>query len=124
MAENVLKVSVLGAKDLHNTELFTKQDPYVIFYYNGKEVHRTPVDNDGGKNPSWNDDFVLNVTPGDYELEAYLWNWNILKHAEIGSTVVNFRPVLVSGREDYAADVFRHDKKEGSLRMIFTWGPE
>eukprot|EP00271_Cylindrocystis_brebissonii_P014232 TRINITY_DN35518_c0_g1_i1.p1 TRINITY_DN35518_c0_g1~~TRINITY_DN35518_c0_g1_i1.p1 ORF type:complete len:139 (-),score=28.48 TRINITY_DN35518_c0_g1_i1:722-1138(-) len=122
MAQNELVVSVIGARDLFNTENFTRQDPYVVVSYAGHVVHQTPVAEDQGTNPSWNDKFTLKMLPGNYDLRFILKNDNnITKDAEIGATQVHFEKALTTGIEDFEADIFHNDKPKGKLRMIFDY---
>ncbi|RZC79993.1 hypothetical protein C5167_042568 [Papaver somniferum] len=57
-----LEVTIISAKDIKDVNLFSKMDVYVLASIDGdpRTEKKTPVDHDGGKNPSWN--FTMNFS--------------------------------------------------------------
>ncbi|KAF0687098.1 hypothetical protein As57867_021111, partial [Aphanomyces stellatus] len=55
-----LNVKVLQAKDLHNAEMFGKQDPFCKVTI-GDKTFQTRVHQDGGRNPKWDEAFVFRL---------------------------------------------------------------
>ncbi|KAF9616757.1 hypothetical protein IFM89_032310 [Coptis chinensis] len=51
-----LEITVISAKDIKDVNLFSKMDVYALVTISGdrRTQQKTPVDRDGGKNPSWN----------------------------------------------------------------------
>ncbi|OVA14839.1 C2 calcium-dependent membrane targeting [Macleaya cordata] len=51
-----LEITVISAKDIKDVNVFSKMDVYVVASIGGdaRTRQKTPVDKDGGKNPSWN----------------------------------------------------------------------
>lgn len=58
--QGVLKVTVIKASSLKNTELIGKSDPYVCLYIRPKCKESTKVI-DNNINPEWNEEFYLTV---------------------------------------------------------------
>ena len=53
-----LNLIIKSATFLKDNDLFGKQDPYIMFNYNGKKV-QTDVKDDAGKKAEWNEKFCL-----------------------------------------------------------------
>ncbi|CAA3014586.1 SRC2-like [Olea europaea subsp. europaea] len=59
MDSRTLEINVMSARDLNKVNLIMKMDVYVIVSISGgdkksKQKTKTPVDNDGDSNPTWN----------------------------------------------------------------------
>lgn len=54
----MLDLTIVSATFLKDADLLGKQDPYIKFLYNGKEVE-TDVKDDAGKAAEWNENFCL-----------------------------------------------------------------
>ena len=54
----MLEILIVRASFLRDADLIGKQDPYITFMYNGKNV-RTDTKDDAGKNAEWNEKFCL-----------------------------------------------------------------
>ncbi|KAJ9154492.1 hypothetical protein P3X46_027817 [Hevea brasiliensis] len=59
MEQRTLEINVISAKDLKDVNLFSKMDVYAVVSISGdsqlhKQKTKTPVDRDGGTNPTWN----------------------------------------------------------------------
>lgn len=56
MEYRTLEINVISAKDLKDVNLISKMDVYVVVSINGdsRSKQKTPVDRDGGTNPTWN----------------------------------------------------------------------
>ncbi|KAK8965976.1 hypothetical protein KSP40_PGU009865 [Platanthera guangdongensis] len=56
MAHRTLELTLISAKDLKDVNFLSKMDVYAVATIAGdhRSQQRTPVDRDGGKNPSWN----------------------------------------------------------------------
>lgn len=70
MEQRTLEINVISAKDLKNVNLFSKMDVYAVVSISGdsqlpEQKTRTPVDRDGGTNPTWNfpAKFTIHVGP-------------------------------------------------------------
>lgn len=55
-----LELTVLRARDLHNSDSLGKQDPYCVVKGGGKEF-KTKTHSGGGVNPSWDQSFSLSI---------------------------------------------------------------
>jgi Ca2+-dependent lipid-binding protein len=54
----MLNLVIVEAKFLKDADLIGKQDPYIKFKYNGKDV-QTDVKDGAGKEAVWNEKFCL-----------------------------------------------------------------
>lgn len=55
----VLKITIVEAYLIRDTEIFSKMDPYVIMTYGGT-VMKTDVHEESGTHPVWNKTFEIN----------------------------------------------------------------
>ncbi|XP_075672491.1 elicitor-responsive protein 3-like [Castanea sativa] len=90
----ILEVTVVGCNKLKDTEWISKQDPYVCLEYSSAK-YRTKTCTDGGKNPTFNHKFKLELIEGYVEIKIMVWNENIVtSHKFIGSGRVLLQKVL------------------------------
>lgn len=94
-------VTAVSARNLKNTELVTKQDPYLTLTVSGSDqVHKTRVHDDAGINAVWGDRFVL-TTPdfASSMLTVTVMNANTLKQDNvIGRTRTELPKLLEAHR--------------------------
>ncbi|KAF3949680.1 hypothetical protein CMV_024479 [Castanea mollissima] len=96
----ILEVTVVGCNKLKDTEWISKQDPYVCLEYSSAK-YRTKTCADGGKNPTFNHKFKLELIEGYVEIKIMVWNENIVtSHKFIGSGRVLLQKVLSQGFDD------------------------
>ena len=60
----LLKIKVVSGKLTHNTETFSKMDPFVEIKFNNA-VKKTSVQQEAGKNPIWNETIEFEVLEVD-----------------------------------------------------------
>ncbi|KAK4563543.1 hypothetical protein RGQ29_005890 [Quercus rubra] len=98
----ILEVTVVGCNKLKDTEWFSKQDPYVYLEYSSAK-YRTKTCTDGGKNPTFNHKFKLELIEGYVEIKIMVWNENrVSSDTFIGSGRVLLQKVLSQGFDDDA----------------------
>ncbi|XP_030945200.1 elicitor-responsive protein 1-like [Quercus lobata] len=96
----ILEVTVVGCNKLKDTEWISKQDPYVCLEYSSAK-YRTKTCTDGGKNPTFNHKFKLELIEGYVEIKIMVWNENkVTSHKFIGSGRVLLQKVLSQGFDD------------------------
>lgn len=63
MEYRTLEINVVSAKDLNDVNIITKMDVYAVvsIYGDHRSKQKTPVDREGGKNPTWNFPMKFNV---------------------------------------------------------------
>ena len=116
-------VTIHDAARLRSTQMFGKQDPYVIVYVKGANQRRrvkTHVNEDGGKNPAWNQTLAsLDYIHADKSdrIVFEVWNENSMSDSLIGQAVCNLSelfnptersvnlPVLVDGKRSGSSTV-------------------
>jgi len=115
----VLELSVTGCRNLRDTELFSRQDPYVIVEYANTKL-RTRTCTDGGKNPSFDDKFQIPLIEGLRELNVLVWNSNTINRDDfIGSCKVPLNKVITSGYDDSSWSIqTRRMKSAGEVKLI------
>ncbi|XP_062023534.1 proline-rich extensin-like protein EPR1 isoform X2 [Rosa rugosa] len=96
----LLEVTVVGCNKLKDTEWISRQDPYVcVEYANSK--HRTRTHTDGGRNPTFQEKFVIPLIEGLREMNVAVWNSNSVTYDDfIGEGKVHLQKVLSQGYDD------------------------
>ncbi|XP_073024519.1 uncharacterized protein [Primulina eburnea] len=114
-----LEITVVGCNKLKNTEWITRQDPYVCIEY-GSSKFRTRTCKDGGRNPTFQEKFVLSLIEGLREFSVNVWNSNTLTYDDfIGSGKIQLQRVLSSGYDDSAwALQDKRGRHAGEVRLI------
>eukprot|EP00246_Nothoceros_aenigmaticus_P008715 TRINITY_DN2365_c1_g2_i1.p1 TRINITY_DN2365_c1_g2~~TRINITY_DN2365_c1_g2_i1.p1 ORF type:complete len:237 (-),score=42.55 TRINITY_DN2365_c1_g2_i1:385-1095(-) len=114
----VLEITVVGARNLKDTEWISRQDPYVIVEYASNKF-RTKTDTDGGKNPSFNDKFMVPLIEGLREINIQVWNGNVGFDSFIGSGKILLENVLSTGFDDNGWTISsKSGKYAGEVRAI------
>ncbi|KDO84072.1 hypothetical protein CISIN_1g048139mg, partial [Citrus sinensis] len=97
-----LEITVVGCYNLDDKEWISRQDPYVCLEY-GSSKYRTKTCTDGGKNPTFQEKFVLPLIEGLRELNVVVWNSHTLTPDEfIGSGRIQLHKALSQGFDDAA----------------------
>ncbi|KAJ4847051.1 hypothetical protein Tsubulata_037443, partial [Turnera subulata] len=70
MEQRILEINLISAKDLKNVNLISKMDVYAVVSLFSPDSHpeqktKTPVDRDGGSNPTWNHPIKFTIYGGD-----------------------------------------------------------
>ncbi|KAL1535606.1 16 kDa phloem protein 1-like [Salvia divinorum] len=61
MMRGTMEVTVVGARNLRNTELFGRVDPYVVIHYKNQEKKSTTGRRQGRRKAVWNEKFKFKV---------------------------------------------------------------
>ncbi|CAI6007348.1 unnamed protein product [Closterium sp. NIES-65] len=118
-----LDVTIIGARDLKDTEIFGMQDPYAVLIY-GQQTHRTKTHKDGHTSPVWNTTFRLNVIHGVDEAQLAVWNENRKADDKIGTCKVNIRQAFSLPVWDTWHPLFTpKGRQQGSLRLALKYYP-
>ncbi|CAI9765863.1 unnamed protein product [Fraxinus pennsylvanica] len=106
MDYRTLEINVMSARDLNKVNLITKMDVYVVVSISGgdkksKQKTKTPVDNDGDSNPTWN--FPMKFTVEDAALQQNRLNLvfklvcqRVLGDKDVGEVHVPLKELLES----------------------------
>ncbi|XP_051203148.1 C2 and GRAM domain-containing protein At1g03370-like [Lolium perenne] len=115
----ILELRVTGCRKLRDTEIFSRQDPYVIVEYANTKL-RTRTCTDGGRNPSFDEKFQIPLVDGLRELNVLVWNSNTINNDDfIGSCRVPLHKVLASGYDDASWPLqTRRMKSAGEVTLI------
>ena len=80
-----IKLKIIEAHLVRDTELFSEMDPYVVIYNN--ETHRqykTKVVHEGGKHPIWNQSFDIQINSKLDVLELQCMDEDLIYDALVG----------------------------------------
>ncbi|KAI5067435.1 hypothetical protein GOP47_0017963 [Adiantum capillus-veneris] len=117
--------AVIGCNKLKDTEWLSRQDPYVVLEYAGTR-YRTKTDTDGGRNPTFNEKYMLPLIEGLREIILTVWNSNTVSTDDfIGSGKILLQKALTDGYDDTTWPLTtRSGKRSGEVRIIMHYtGP-
>ncbi|AES58842.2 16 kDa phloem protein 2 [Medicago truncatula] len=125
MPRGTLEVVLIGAKDLHDSDLFEKMDPYVILSYRSQE-HKSSVAKNAGSNPRWNESFLFTVSDNAAELNLRLMDEDTFtKDDLLGEVKIHLGPVLEYGSiPETAYNVVKQQNYCGEVHVALTFHPE
>ncbi|XP_042410869.1 elicitor-responsive protein 1-like isoform X2 [Zingiber officinale] len=117
--DQILEVTVVGCSKLKDTELFSRQDPYVCLEYANSKF-RTRTCTDGGKNPNFHEKFQIPLVEGLRELNVTIWNSNTFTADDfIGNGRIQLHKVLSHGYDDNSWPLqTKHLKFAGEVKVI------
>jgi Ca2+-dependent lipid-binding protein len=82
-----LKIKIVGAKILRDTEFFTKMDPFVVIEYHVRKF-KTTIKNEGGQRPVWNESFTLENVEMEREMKFICLEDDLTTTNSLGETKV------------------------------------
>ncbi|KAK7340171.1 hypothetical protein VNO77_20866 [Canavalia gladiata] len=125
MPRGTLEVILICAKDLRDSDFFSKIDPYVILTYRTQE-HRSSVAQGAGSNPSWNESFLFTVSDAASELKLRLFDKDTLtKDDFLGEVKIDLEPVFdVGAIPETVYNVVKDNEYRGELKVAITFNPE
>ncbi|KAL5710787.1 hypothetical protein ACHQM5_021309 [Ranunculus cassubicifolius] len=96
----ILKIVLVDARGLKDTDLIGKMDPYVMIRYKDQKL-KSKVAKGQGSNPEWNDEFSVWVQyPGegdDYSLVLKIMDEDIFTDDLIGEVKIDLKDLIVLG---------------------------
>ncbi|OQR94854.1 protein kinase [Achlya hypogyna] len=120
-----LRLTVMRAKNLLDTQAFGVQDPFCRISLGGKTA-KTKVHDNGGCDPKWHETYAFaNVHPLDMILEINILNKNWLISGQIGKVTVPLEETLEridgSGSVVSWVPVFSRGEARGHLLLKFEY---
>ncbi|XP_057822815.1 elicitor-responsive protein 3 [Cryptomeria japonica] len=92
-----LEVLLVKAQGLHNTEFFSKMDPYALLKCQTQE-HKSKVASNQGSNPEWNEKFVFKLSEGASDLIIRIMDKDRFSADDfIGEAKISLKAVLMEG---------------------------
>lgn len=133
----VLKVNCVSGKNLrgdgNKVDVGVRQDPYLVVTVSGScsnETKRTHVDQDGGKQPVWNETLTLDVVD-QHELKIECYDHDVVESDDlIGDAIFSLLPVFKNGLVDewitiYKAPEYGPLQEAGDVHLVFQFdGPK
>ncbi|KVH91855.1 elicitor-responsive protein 3 isoform X1 [Cynara cardunculus var. scolymus] len=125
MPRGKLEVLLVGAKGLHDTDFFTKMDPYVTITYRTQE-QKSNVASGQGSSPEWNETFVFSVVGSVPELVIKIKDSDVGSEDDIvGEAKVPLEPVFVEGSiPPTPYNVVINDEYCGEIKVGLEFIPE
>ncbi|GAA0157564.1 hypothetical protein LIER_38479 [Lithospermum erythrorhizon] len=137
MEQRTLEITIISAKDLNKVNFITKMDVYAVVFISGdsnsKQKFKTPVDKDGGNNPTWN--FTVKFTIDEaaaqqngLSLVLKLKSERVLGDKEIGEVRVPIKELLdspgsVNGKQFVSYQIRKPDgKPKGFISFSYQFG--
>ncbi|EEQ98478.1 Elicitor-responsive protein, putative, partial [Perkinsus marinus ATCC 50983] len=122
---NAVRVEVRHARNLHDTEVFGKMDPYCVVMLGPGKKFKTRVQKDVGSNPTWNETAILQYSM-EPEMAFKVMDKESIKDDDfVGSATVSMAAVASSGRWSGDLALYRSKSKPaGSLTVSITMLPE
>lgn len=128
MTAGIMEVTVVGARDLKNTEFFGRMDPYVVIQYKNQEQKSTTgrsktsksrlrccicLRGQGGRRAEWNEKFKFGVEfPEDQQqqqqqklLLKIMDNDNFTQHDYLGQATIYLNDFIEVGVEKGKAEL-------------------
>ena len=97
-------------------------DPYVVISYNCGSM-RTRTIEDGGKTPSWDETFELNINQINGNLTLRVMDENVNANTEIGTCSIKLAAVCVNGGLESWWPIAFGNKQAGRLHICAEWNP-
>ncbi|CAK4631708.1 hypothetical protein LEN26_014820 [Aphanomyces euteiches] len=95
-----LTLQCIAGRKLRDVDTVGRQDPHVKFSLEGACIHtvmRTKVDNDGGKEPEWNETFEFDVVD-QFSMEIQVWDHDSMGDDDlIGEMHLSLLPIFRYG---------------------------
>jgi Ca2+-dependent lipid-binding protein len=119
----VLKIKVVSGKLTHNTETFTKMDPFVEIKFNNV-VKRTSVQLEAGKNPIWNETLEFEVLEVDDYIDITVLDQEYSRNDLIGSTQFIVKNMITTDSDLLQTfDIMFAGKPAGNINFKADWQP-
>ncbi|KZV30324.1 elicitor-responsive protein 1 [Dorcoceras hygrometricum] len=112
MTIGIMEVTLLGARDLQNTDCFGKIDPYVLIQYKN-EAQKSCVARGRGRNPVlWNEKFRFNVEYTNKGIDHHKLVLKLMDRslfftpdAFLGQTIIYLKELFEIGVEEGKAEL-------------------
>lgn len=117
--ERRLRIHVVEANLVHDTDMFLKMDPYTVIKV-GSQKQKTRVIDYGGKKPTWNETFEFRVTGGEGFIEIKVMDKDTFTADDvIGSLDIPMYTLLnQSNKIDHWYDLEYKRRYAGKLHLI------
>jgi len=112
----------MNAKLTHDTDKFSRMDPYVKAMLGG-QTQKSSVHKDAGKNPSWSDQLSFRRSHEDL-LTIEVWDRDVGKDDLVGSVTVAFATIQQKKKYTDWLQLTYKGKSAGQILCEFTWIPD
>jgi len=113
-----LTITVIEAKELKDTELIGKMDPYTTVEI-GKEKFKTKVQKKAGKTPHWNQTFIFNLEGKEDALHVNVFDEELISDDHIGRVDIPLTKLVATNAAVWYQLIDRNDfhKVTGQLAI-------
>ncbi|CAG8484681.1 8702_t:CDS:2 [Ambispora leptoticha] len=125
MVKGDLHVRVLEGRNVKDTDAIGQGDPFVEFWIDGHEKHKTEARNNTST-PVWLYETIFPLSGSEHHLHVRLLDKDLLSNDEIGETEVDLKPVYQSYYQDTWIQVSQPGSKEatGEIHLILEYFPK
>ncbi|KAG9287310.1 hypothetical protein G9A89_008941 [Geosiphon pyriformis] len=125
-----LVITVVDAKNLKDTDIFSKSDPYVTLSIDKTHKQRTSTKQNAGKSASWNESFTFNVSEVSNELYLdasktlflYIPLKCLIPPHNRSKAVIDLRPVFESGHIEQRVGIKESNgRAAGEIHLILAF---
>ncbi|CAL0317679.1 unnamed protein product [Lupinus luteus] len=118
MAIGYMEVLLVKAKGLHESDIFSRMDPYVLVQYKGQES-KSSTPRGAGSDPVWNERIVFKVeypdSGGKFKLCLKIMDKDVFSADDfVGQAVIYVKDLLAEGAEKGSAQL--HPRKYSVVR--------
>ena len=121
-SSGTLDINVVEAKLTHDTETFSKMDPFVKVIYNNHKAGQSKVLDGAGKKPKWMYELKLQCNTQFDEIHLEVHDQDVSSSDLVGLMKTKiFNIVGPNGGMDAWHELKYKGKKAGELRLITKW---
>ncbi|KAF9568534.1 tricalbin [Agrocybe pediades] len=124
--QGVLRVELIGGRDIHGVDRGGKSDPYAVFYLNGEKIFKSQTKKKT-LTPEWNETFTVSVPSriaADFSLEIFDWN-QIEQAKSLGVGKINLADIEPFQSQERVINLVSHKHGEkGQIQLRLMFQPE
>ena len=119
-----LRVQIVEARLIRDTETFGKMDPYVVCETRMQRI-RTKTMEDAGKEVQWPDEFMqIDVKYVGDDLHLAVLDENVTDSDVVGDAIIKLSSLCVNNGIDEWFEIQYKGKKAGDVHLKSEWKPK
>jgi hypothetical protein len=117
-----LTVEVKEAKELYNTELLGKMDPFATLKMeNSKEEFSTKIHKDGHRTPKWEQSFIFNMEGKEDILHVFVMDKDLVGSGTVGRLDINLKQLKMGEMWHNIVSKDDFSKVHGKILLKFAF---
>ena len=115
-----LIIRIVEGKLFRDTQMIGKMDPYLCLEYGGQKF-KSKVSSGGGKFPTWNESFELDIKSVNDEIKLCAKDENIISNDFIGQAFIKVSSLIMNnGVRDWFVLSYQ-EKQAGQILLETQW---